>query len=554
MAGKLARISRVRMVAFRDNGRIKFVMITGENGSRTWRWALLGLGFIAAVLVVAIISYTKVLAVSIAVVASAVAIFGTVATVVVWPSVRWARDSGTEATLRHRASDHASALAGDLLTLANGVRPADWHARMPQWRAADVEHFLTGERLPPWDFVADLHAMLTVLKRWGPSESAEARRHLLQQWRSADGTARQVRRRARGQTLTLAGATALVAALAVVAAAVIYTKGHSGTVAVWKARLDGPVSTTPAVAGHKVYVATDDTLYALDAATGSVRWQKSIGVHGGSSPVVVGGMVIIANREPGIVYAFDAATGKQLWSFQAEDSIDSSPAVMDGVVYIGCDGGRLYAINAARGGNAREPTYVGGEVNGRPAIAAGNVYIGSAHGALYSVNATSGNPNEPGWPAPTGGPISESSPAVADNLVFVGSGDGKVYAFNEFTGEQAWAYPTGEAVESSPTVVKGVVYVGSNSGELYALAATHEALLWEHNTGGYVQSQPAVVNGVVYFGSDDDNVYAVSTVSHMELWRFPTRGHVESSPVVSSGTVYIGSDDGTMYALNAAKS
>jgi outer membrane protein assembly factor BamB len=44
------------------------------------------------------------------------------------------------------------------------------------------------------------------------------------------------------------------------------------------ARLDGPVYAQPLVVGSRVYVATEnDTIYALDAATGAVLWRRSVG-------------------------------------------------------------------------------------------------------------------------------------------------------------------------------------------------------------------------------------------------------------------------------------
>ena len=44
------------------------------------------------------------------------------------------------------------------------------------------------------------------------------------------------------------------------------------------ARVDGDVYAQPLVFGSRVYVATEnDTVYALDAATGAVVWQRSLG-------------------------------------------------------------------------------------------------------------------------------------------------------------------------------------------------------------------------------------------------------------------------------------
>src|SRR5207249_10547451 len=46
----------------------------------------------------------------------------------------------------------------------------------------------------------------------------------------------------------------------------------------WKAQLDGAVYGQPLVVGDTVYAATEhDTVYALDAGTGTVRWSTHVG-------------------------------------------------------------------------------------------------------------------------------------------------------------------------------------------------------------------------------------------------------------------------------------
>jgi eukaryotic-like serine/threonine-protein kinase len=46
------------------------------------------------------------------------------------------------------------------------------------------------------------------------------------------------------------------------------------------------------------------------------------------------------------VYALDAATGALRWSYTTGGSVQSSPAVADGTVYIGSEDANVYALNA----------------------------------------------------------------------------------------------------------------------------------------------------------------------------------------------------------------
>jgi outer membrane protein assembly factor BamB len=58
---------------------------------------------------------------------------------------------------------------------------------------------------------------------------------------------------------------------------------------------------------------------------------------------------------------------------------------------------------------------------------------------------------------------------VADGTVYVGSADDNLYAVDAATGDQRWAFETGDVVYSSPTVADGTVYVGSYDDNLYAV-------------------------------------------------------------------------------------
>jgi len=48
----------------------------------------------------------------------------------------------------------------------------------------------------------------------------------------------------------------------------------------------------------------------------------------------------------GTVYALDAATGRLRWAYTAADMVDSSPAVAGGTVYVGSEDDKVYALNA----------------------------------------------------------------------------------------------------------------------------------------------------------------------------------------------------------------
>jgi eukaryotic-like serine/threonine-protein kinase len=112
---------------------------------------------------------------------------------------------------------------------------------------------------------------------------------------------------------------------------------------------------SPIVAQGAVYFGSGDgNLYALDAASGELRWKFPTGDVVHSSPAYASGVLFFGSWDS-FFYAVDAATGKEKWRFHGgEDALihnqvgfQSSPAVVDGVVYTGCRDSNLYALDVA---------------------------------------------------------------------------------------------------------------------------------------------------------------------------------------------------------------
>jgi hypothetical protein len=109
------------------------------------------------------------------------------------------------------------------------------------------------------------------------------------------------------------------------------------------------------------------------------------------------------------LYAVDAATGTQKWAFtQPSGAVDSSPTVADGTVYIGSEDNTLYAVDADSGEQEWAFTQPSGEVRSSPTVADGTVYVGSYDNTLYAVDAATGSqewaftqPSGPVWSSPT---------------------------------------------------------------------------------------------------------------------------------------------------------
>ena len=271
---------------------------------------------------------------------------------------------------------------------------------------------------------------------------------------------------------------------------------------------------SPVVAQGAVYFGSGDgNLYALDAASGELRWKFPTGDVVHSSPAYGGGVLYFGSWDS-FFYAVDAATGKEKWRFHGgEDALihnqvgfQSSPAVFNGVVYTGCRDSNLYALDAATG---KENWRFNNELSWvitAPAVAQGKVFFATSDSSLYHV-----------VDAITGKPVLRqqskaymfSSPAVAGDVVLIGVLNGTLEARDIKTGELLWDYQTETSKQN-----KGWVLTADrkfNNPMLYYSNWREAPVVGtERQFGiGAIFSTPLVVNGVVYFGSTDGYLYAL---------------------------------------------
>ncbi|MEX0757315.1 MAG: PQQ-binding-like beta-propeller repeat protein, partial [Acidimicrobiia bacterium] len=111
---------------------------------------------------------------------------------------------------------------------------------------------------------------------------------------------------------------------------------------------DGGIWATPAVAYGMVYVPTHTgRLLAVDAATGEITWEDSVGFHAWSSPAVIGDSLLVATCETAELRSYDLTDPREPmleWSIPAaEGCIESSPAAWNGRIYVGSRDGFVRA-------------------------------------------------------------------------------------------------------------------------------------------------------------------------------------------------------------------
>lgn len=180
----------------------------------------------------------------------------------------------------------------------------------------------------------------------------------------------------------------------------------------------GP-ATTPAVDDDTVYVVTfpdeevEEKLTALDAASGSVRWQIDVPFETASSPPVVGEEAIFMTHDDDGTVAIDPATGDLLWE-TAETAVEHGrpPAVSDGRLYL-TGGRRIWAFDGSTG-EIEWKQRCECQTTSAPAVVDGVVYLGTDAG-VRAYGAAEGTHR---WTTELATPV-DRQPVVVDGTVLV---------------------------------------------------------------------------------------------------------------------------------------
>jgi eukaryotic-like serine/threonine-protein kinase len=331
--------------------------------------------------------------------------------------------------------------------------------------------------------------------------------------------------------------------------------------------------------GRVYFGSYDGNIYAVDAKSGEQRWKfASEGerrftgrhLHGSdpagesmpdpfdfylSSPVIDAETVYVGSGD-GNIYALDAASGALRWKFRTGNVVHASPAIANGMVYIGSWDSYFYAIDA-RSGHERWRFKTGEDheianqvgIQSSATIAEGMVYFGCRDSNLYALDAVSGAKK---WAYPTKGSWVISTAIAKDGtLYFATSDSGLLHAVDAKTGVLKYSLSFHHwPMFSSPAIAGRRLYIGSNAGTLMAIDLDKRTTAWTFSTDGANQNSAALTkkdgdpNYEAAFGDTfyDDLVLGV--------WKMLSIGAVLSSPVIERDVVYFGSTDGNVYAIS----
>jgi outer membrane protein assembly factor BamB len=352
----------------------------------------------------------------------------------------------------------------------------------------------------------------------------------------------------------------------------------------WTAHLDGAVYGQPLLVGNAVIAATEnDSVYALNRATGQVTWHTKVGAPVPGSALACGnidplGITGTPAYDPasGVVYAVAEVTGFH----HLLVALDAAT----GAVKLSRDLDSPTSANQPANNQQRPGLTI---ANGRVYAAFGGLYgdCGAYQGSVVSAPLT-GNGPLARWVTPTsregaiwgtGGPVTGPD----GNLwVSVGNGAAESGAFDgsdsvtelspalqrvAYFAPSSWADDNAQDLDlgsTQPVLAAGnTVFVMGKRGTGYLLSATAPG-----GIGGQLAAQDicdaegaAAVSGATVYEPCQDGGMAAIAVSAADKtikvrWRGP--GDAAGSPVLGGGAVWVtsysGNGGGTLYELNPA--
>ena len=296
----------------------------------------------------------------------------------------------------------------------------------------------------------------------------------------------------------------------------------------------------PIVVNGTVYFACGDRIYAVDLATGSLKWRypsdQGLGGSVKATPAYYNGAIYFGAGDENL-YCLDAQTGAFRWAYRVRGGIRCPPIVSDGVVYFGADDDSLYALPADTGDPPiwTKPFTTRDDIAIGIALGSGIIVTSSMDGNVYGVVAASGKLR---WApfrllaAPTA-----SSPVISESIAIMASGSA-VYGLSVRSGQQRWQLTLDSEAAATPAVQGYDVYVPCRDKKIYAYSTTgrRPVVKWTEpaDLGAIPMSSPVVAGDTMWVTGSRGIIAAFSVLDGTLKWRYA----VAPSPVTSAGSLY----------------
>jgi outer membrane protein assembly factor BamB len=350
---------------------------------------------------------------------------------------------------------------------------------------------------------------------------------------------------------------------------------------VWKAALPGLGWSSPVIADGVLYLTTavieDQKLslraMALDAQTGSIRWDREIrkldsvpaihvkNSHASPTPIIRDGACYIHFGAMGTAKL--NLDGEIIWlntelDYPHVHGCGGSPFLYEDRLFIVCDGGKdpfVVCLNAADGKIAwKRLRSIKGSISHSFATPRVTVIDGVAqllapgpdHFAAYDIS--SGEElwyvRAPGWSV-------VPQPVIGHGMVFYNhdydhpelmgvklGGTGDVTDTNV-----VWRIQRGAPSTPTPVLVGDELYFVSDKGIASCVDAKTGRQNWMERLGGNFSASPVLANGLILFLEEDGHAYWVKPGKAFEIvQQNKVSGRTFATPAFSNGAMYLRTD------------
>lgn len=309
--------------------------------------------------------------------------------------------------------------------------------------------------------------------------------------------------------------------------------------------------------GDKLLVGcSNGQVFALDAQTGSKRFELSVGGEVLARPVAVDGVAYVPSTN-GLIRAINSS-GKVLWVTDLKAPISSSPALSGEVLFAATGTGELVTIKRNDGTVLSRQSAAEGVIEAPLALEGSWLAFGAWDERVH-VWRKEGLELHPKWKAKTAGVRNaraaaryfspgDAEVAISGEWAYVADRASVLSAFALETGELRGQFA--DVVACAPGPDPGsVVARGKNDEVLFVRGTT---VSWRIRAAtGNVPSPPVHISGRRYLVVSDRGevtIFEIGAEAPLLNRSLMTGGYHLATPLVSNGLAYFGSLDGTVSA------
>ncbi len=316
----------------------------------------------------------------------------------------------------------------------------------------------------------------------------------------------------------------------------------------WKARELGGPAVDP-VTGFVVVGTRDGVLHAYDP-DGAFVWSYRAGARFDAAPRIQDG-IVYAGCDDGKLYVFDLASGKLRWKYDAQEEVGTTPIVVGDLVLFMTLQDTLVAVDAKTGAwkwHHRREMREGFTLYGAAAVlASGGLAFGAySDGTVTALDVLTGTVRWERKIAPAGDFMDVDSTRIQFGRLYAAAYSGAVYALDPETGRQRWELKTHQPYRLA---TGAGVLIGVSTTQVLGISPQDGKLRWSLPLGGVPWGDPVLAGGLALVPNTKALLW-IDPVGGRVVRSFDPGTGVSAAPARVGHRVYVLSNVGDLIALD----